>query len=93
MGLALSHDLPFTGLRGFEVDARLWHYVPLAVALRERLVPLSLIGDELKLACSRPDPDLTALERHFPYLRLGVVIAAEDEIDDVLARAEGAPDA
>lgn len=85
VGIALAHDLPYTGLRDFSVDARLWRYVPVGLALRERIIPLTLIGDELKIACGRPDPDLSSLTTHFPRLRVGLVIAPEEEIDAILA--------
>jgi len=93
LGIALQANLPYTGLRGFEIDPRLWRYVPLQYALNERVVPLTLVGDELKLASNRPDPDLSILRRHFPKLRLGLVIAPADEIDATLARVQGPDDA
>lgn len=93
LGIALAADLPYTGLRDFDVDPRLWRYVPLQFALKERVVPLMLVGDELKLAAPHAEPDLAPLHAHFPNLRLGLVIAPAAEIDAALARAQGPQDA
>ncbi|MTD46128.1 hypothetical protein GKE82_18015 [Conexibacter sp. W3-3-2] len=93
LGIALAANLPYTGLRGFDVDARLWRYVPLQLALKERVVPLTLVADELKVAAAHADPDLSALRTHFPNLRIGVVIAPAAEIDAALARVQGPQDA
>lgn len=93
LGIALAANLPYTGLRDFDVDARLWRYVPLQLALKQRVVPLTLVGDELKIAAAHPDPDLGSLRTHFPNLRLGLVIAPAVEIDAALARAQGPEDA
>ena len=87
---ALDAGLPYTGLRGFEVDPRLWRYVPLTVALTERIVPVILVGDVLTVAATRPDPDLAHLRRHFPNLQVSVAIAPAAEVDHVLHRAQGA---
>ena len=87
--IALESGLPYTGLRDFEVDPRLWRYLPLSVALTERVVPVILVGDVLTIAATRPDPDLSHLSRHFPHLGVAVAIAAAHEVDHVLLRAQG----
>ena len=88
--IALEAGLPFTGLRDFQVDPRMWHYVPLTVAIRERIVPMIVIGDALTIAAAHPDPDLSSLRTHFPNLTVSLVIAAPEELDAVLQRAQGA---
>jgi hypothetical protein len=85
--IAFESGLRYSGLRGFSVDERLWHYLPPGVALRERVVPVILAGDVLTVAASRPDPDLSALQRSLPNLRLDVVIAPADEIERALAHS------
>jgi hypothetical protein len=86
---ALEAGLPYSGLRDFVVDARLWHYVPYRTALGLQVVPMTLIGDRLQLASAVPSPDLDALLRHFPALHVDIVIAPATEIDRVLSHAQG----
>lgn len=86
--IALDAGLPYTGLRGFDVDPRLWHYVPQRLALAERIVPVILVGDTLTVAATRPDPDLTHLRAAFPNLQLSVAIAPTAEIDQLLRRLQ-----
>ena len=88
LDVALSHGLPYTGLRDFELDPRLLHYVPLTFALAQRLVPLLIVGDTLKVASPVADPDLSLLKTRFPYLAVDIVIAPGPEIDRVLERAQ-----
>jgi hypothetical protein len=76
----------FTGLRGFAADPRLFVYLPLPIALRERLCPLVLVGDSLKLASAFLDPDLSYLARRFPSLQLELAIAPRSEIIAALNR-------
>src|SRR5581483_3365431 len=52
---------PFTGLRGFMPDLRLFVYLPLPIALRERVCPLLLVGGSLPLSPPLPTPDLAHL--------------------------------
>lgn len=88
--LALESGLPYTGLRGFDVDPRLLRYIPLQHAAKAQVVPVILIGDTLKVASATADPDLAAIRKAFPNLRLDVVIAPAAEIAASLHRAEGA---
>ncbi len=88
----MAAGLPFTGLRDFAVDPRMWLYVPQRVALAQRVVPMTIIADRLQLAAAAPDPDLTAIRRHFPALGIDIVIAPADEIDRVLSHTEGTAD-
>ena len=86
---ALRHGLPFEGLRDFEPDPRLFHYVPPAYAVQHRLLPLVIVGDTLKVASATPEPDLSLLRTRFPYLTVDIVIAPGPEIDRILERAHG----
>jgi len=88
LDVAMRHGLPFTGLRDFEPVSRLFHYVPLGFAVQQRLLPLVIVGDTLKLASAIPDPDLALLKSRFPYLAVDIVIAPGPEIDRVLERAQ-----
>jgi hypothetical protein len=96
LGLLDEHDFaleiasraarPFTGLRLFVPDPRLFVYLPVAIAVRERVCPLVLIGDSLKLASAFLDPDLSYLERRFPNLAVDLGIAPRSEILEALNR-------
>lgn len=81
---AARHGLPFTGLRRFEPDPRLFRYVPREVAARERVVPVVLVDAALKVASAHPDPDLSLVRARFPSLALDIVLAPEGEIDVAL---------
>jgi hypothetical protein len=81
--IAFEAGLPFTGLRDFRPDERLWRCVAPEWALRERVVPLVVVGGRLKLAAARPDPDLAPLAG--AYAGVDVVIAPAAEIDAALA--------
>jgi hypothetical protein len=86
---AMEAGLPFTGLRAFTVDPRMWLYVPHRTAVAQQVVPMTIIADRLQLACATADPDLSPIRRHFPELRIDVVIAPANEIDRVLSHAQG----
>lgn len=88
LDLALSNGLAYTGLRDFEPDPRLWHYIPVSFAVSNRVVPMLIVGDTLKVAAAEPDPDLTQLKTRFPALAVDIVIAPAPEIDRVLERAQ-----
>jgi hypothetical protein len=81
----MDTGLPYTGLRGFDVDPRMWLYVPHVVALAQQVVPMILIGDRLQVASATPEPDLSVVRRHFPMLEIDVTIAPAAEIRRVLA--------
>jgi hypothetical protein len=88
--LANRAGLRFTGLRDFVPDARLFVYLPLAIAMRERVCPLVLVGDSLKLASAFVDPDLSFLARRFPSLQVDLALAPRREILaalDLIARS------
>jgi len=89
MAVALEAGLGYTGLRGFQPDPKLFHYLPPALAAREQAVPVILVGDRLKVACARPDPDLGLVRRRFPYVAVDIVIAPAAEIGRALQRASG----
>jgi len=80
---------PFTGLRGFMPDLRLFVYLPLPIALRERVCPLVLVGGSLKLATAFLDPDLSHLAR-CPSLQQELVVAPRREILEALNRVADA---
>jgi hypothetical protein len=82
--IAISHGLPFRGLRNRAVDYRLFSYVPLELAQREALLPLSLEGDTLTIAAATGDPDLREITATFPALPVRLVIAPGREIRTIL---------
>jgi hypothetical protein len=88
LDVALRHGLPYTGLREFDADQRLFHYVPLQYAVQHRILPMLIVGDTLKIASATPEPDLSLLRTRFPYLAVDIVIAPGPEIDRVLERAQ-----
>ncbi len=83
---ASSAGRPYAGLRAFVPDPRLFVYLPIPIALRERVCPLVLIGDSLKLASAFLDPDLSYLERRFPNFSFDLGIAPRSEILEALNR-------
>jgi hypothetical protein len=87
LAVALEHGLPFTGLRGFAADPRLFHYVPRDAAVARCVVPVVLVGDTLKLASATPDPELADVRARFPALRVEVVVAPRSAVEAALARA------
>jgi len=68
LALSLRTGLPYTGPRGFPCDPKLLLYVPMAMAVAERVVPVILVEDRLKLASAGPHPNLHLLSVRFPYL-------------------------
>jgi hypothetical protein len=83
--LSLRAGLPMSGLRGFVPDEKLFLYVPVSLAQRERVCPLVLVGSSLKLATAYLDPDLSYVRSRFPHLELELVVAARSEILAALA--------
>jgi len=88
--LALASGRPLCGLRGFVPDERLFLYLPISVAVRERVCPIVMIGDSLKVASAFLDPDLSRVESRFPKLALELVLAPRGEILEALRRVEQA---
>jgi len=86
VSLALRGDRPFQGLRGFEPDHRLFLYLPLHLAQRERVVPLVLVGGTLTVASAYLDPDLGSVRERFPNLRLELVVSPRAEVLEALQR-------
>lgn len=80
LSLAIRTGRRFEGLRGLEPDPHLFLYVPLSVARRERLVPLSLDDDTLIVASAFVDPDLGYVTGRFPNLRVELVLSPRNEI-------------
>jgi len=83
--LALTSQLQFAGLRGFVPDERLFLYIPVSLAVSERICPLVMVGSSLKIASAFIDPDLSYLEQRFPNLDVELVLAARGEILAALA--------
>jgi hypothetical protein len=96
LGLLPEHDFalelagrvsrPFSGLRGFVPDPKLFVYLPLPIAMRERVCPLVLVGDSLKFASAFLDPDLSYTSRRFPSLQVELTLAPRTEILQALNR-------
>lgn len=87
--LAFDSGLPYSGLRAFAPDPRLWHYVPLGYALEHGVVPVVLAGDVLHVAAATPGCDLSALRGIFPRLHVTLTLAPERELRATLSRANG----
>src|SRR3954465_3280689 len=64
--LSLRAGVPMVGLRGFVPDEKLFLYLPVSGRPRERICPLVLVGDSLKLATAYLDPDLAYVHGRFP---------------------------
>lgn len=78
--LAFRSGHSFEGLRGFRPDPSLFLYLPFATALAERVCPLELRGDLLRVASAYLDPDLELLHSRFPNLEFELVVAPRSEI-------------
>src|SRR4051812_18763080 len=83
--LSLRADVSMVGLRGFAPDEKLFLSLPVSMAQRERICPLVLVGDSLKIASAYLDPDLSYVRGRFPHLELELVVAARGEILAALA--------
>jgi hypothetical protein len=86
LALAFRSGRPYQGLRDFMPDERLFLYLPLSVAMKERLLPLVLIGDSLAVASAFVDADLSYLRDRFPNLAVALVISPRREILEALRR-------
>jgi Type II secretion system (T2SS), protein E, N-terminal domain len=86
LALALRAGRPFQGLRGVQLDHRLFLYLPLALAQRERAVPLSLGDGGLTVAAAALDPDLSWVRERFPSLHVELVVSPRNEILTALGR-------
>jgi hypothetical protein len=88
LALAIRAGRRFEGLRGIRLDERLFLYLPLALAQRERAVPLALTDDGLTVAAASLDPDLSWVRERFPSLHLELVVAPRNEILTALASVD-----
>jgi hypothetical protein len=86
LALALRAGRPFEGLRGVRLDHRLFLYLPLALAQRERVVPLALADDTLTVAAASLDPDLGYVRERFPSLHVELLVSPRNEILEALGR-------
>ncbi|HEY6962726.1 MAG TPA: hypothetical protein VI408_12620 [Gaiellaceae bacterium] len=80
LSLAWRSGRPYQGLRGLVPDPRLFLYLPLSIANRERCVPLALRHESLRVASAFLDPDLGYLDGRFPNLRVELVVSPRREI-------------
>jgi hypothetical protein len=86
LALAVRSGRPFTGLEAVALDHRLFLYVPLHVAQRERVCPLRLAEGRLTIAAAYLDPDLRHVEERFPSLDLELTVAPRREVLEALGR-------
>lgn len=86
LALAIRSGRRFVGLRRVTPDHRLFLYLPLHLAQRERVVPLSLTDGQLRVASAYLDPDLSSVTERFPSLELDLVVSPRDEVLEALQR-------
>lgn len=86
LALALRSGRPYRGLRELAPDHRLFLYVPLHLAQRERVCPLGLEDDRLTIASAYLDPELAQVSERFPSLELELVVAPRSEVLEALQR-------
>src|SRR4051794_38345122 len=86
LALALRSGRPFRGLRDVVPDHRLFLYLPLHVAQRERVCPLRLDEGRLTIASTYLDPDLSQVEQRFPSFELELVVSPRTEVLEALQR-------
>lgn len=88
LALAAHAGRRFEGLRGVRLDPRLFLYLPLALAQRERAVPLALADETLTVAAASLDPDLEWVRERFPSLHIELLVSPRNEILTALGRVE-----
>jgi hypothetical protein len=86
LALALRSGRPFQGLRDVAPDHRLFLYVPLQLAQRERVCPLALDDGRLTIASAYLDPDLHQITERFPSLELELAVSPRAEVLEALRR-------
>ena len=86
LALALRSGRPYRGLRELAPDHRLFLYVPLHLAQRERVCPLALEDDRLTIASAYLDPELGPVSERFPSLELELVVSPRSEVLEALQR-------
>lgn len=85
--LAERSGLDMVGLRGLALDPRLFHYLPLDICERERVVPIDVDADRLTVATAFLEPDLSLVEQRFPALPVELQIAPHGEVREALRLA------
>ena len=86
VALALRSGRPFRGLRDVAPNHRLFLYLPLHVAQRERVCPLGLEDGRLTIASAYLDPELSQVTERFPSLALDLVVSPRTEVLETLRR-------
>jgi hypothetical protein len=86
LALALRSGRRYCGLREVAPDHRLFLYVPLHLAQRERVCPLALEDDRLTIASAYLDPELDRVSERFPSLELELVVSPRSEVLEALQR-------
>jgi len=86
LALSLRSGRPFRGLRDVSPDHRLFFYLPLHVAQRERVCPLRLDDGRLTVASAYLDPDLSPVRERFPSFELDLVVSPRAEVLEALRR-------
>ena len=89
IALALRHWLRYSGLRDVELDARLVLYVPLALAERERVAPLSVDERVLTVATATPTPTSSSSTPASRASHVELVLAPAERIAELLHAAAG----
>jgi type II secretory ATPase GspE/PulE/Tfp pilus assembly ATPase PilB-like protein len=85
--VASQYDLPFVQIKGIDLDLSLSRYISAVYAQKQRIVPISKIGNTLTLAMAQPlrRLDLRELEDSI-RLRIISAIAAETNIQQALKK-------
>jgi hypothetical protein len=86
LALALRSGRPFRGLRDVAPDHRLFLYLPLHVAQRERVCPLELDDNRLTIASAYLDPDLSQVTERFPTFEVDLLVSPRTEVLEALHR-------
>jgi type II secretion system (T2SS) protein E len=86
LALAFRSGLPYRGLRRLAPDHRLFLYLPVHVAQRERVCPLALDDGELVVASAYLDPDLTYVTDRFPAVSISLAVSPRSEVLEALQR-------
>jgi len=83
--LAFQARVKFVDLRGLDIDPEVLKLIPYEVALKNKLIPLSLENGRLRVGMADPFDIVTRDEvEMISKLKVEVVAAAEDEISKIL---------
>jgi hypothetical protein len=87
IALVLQCNLPFIAVSKHEVDPEVLKLIPVAIARRDRIVPLDRIGNILSVVMQNPlNDELRDEVEQMTGCRIATFISTKAEIENALAR-------